>query len=171
MGPMAATESAIFAEFEPLRGLLLVFLRVIVPALTFRTRHHDHHARLFLGHPLLPLRRSRRGIPSHHNMNKTDRRSVRPPMLAYRCASRNGWVEHRWFRQEGNSTVAVSCSRLAPKSWIDRNGKPIACRRRPDRRHGVQHVAGGPVVGSGGAVGFCNRGARPCRHWALVYCF
>jgi hypothetical protein len=51
---MAAAEPAILAQFEALGGLLLVLLRVIVPALALRARHHDHHAILFFSHDPLP---------------------------------------------------------------------------------------------------------------------
>jgi hypothetical protein len=65
MGFMAAAEAAILAQLEPFRGLLLVLLRVVIPAFALGARHDDHHAILFLGH-----------VPLPHNVNKTDRRSV-----------------------------------------------------------------------------------------------
>lgn len=50
VGAMAAAKAAIFAELKPSRGLLFVFLRVIISALAFRTSHRDHHSLLFLRH-------------------------------------------------------------------------------------------------------------------------
>jgi hypothetical protein len=47
---MAAAEPAVFAEFEPIGGLLLVLLRVVVATLALRAGHRNHHALLFLGH-------------------------------------------------------------------------------------------------------------------------
>jgi len=50
VGLMAAAEPAILAQFEPVGRFLFVFLRVIVAALAFIARHHDHHAILFFCH-------------------------------------------------------------------------------------------------------------------------
>jgi hypothetical protein len=47
---MAAAEPAVFAEFEPIGGLLLVLLRVVVATLALRAGHRDHHALFFLRH-------------------------------------------------------------------------------------------------------------------------
>ena len=63
MGVVAAAEAAILAELQAIRGLLLVFLRVVVPALAVRARHHDHHAILFLRH-LSPKQAAAAGRPT-----------------------------------------------------------------------------------------------------------
>jgi hypothetical protein len=50
MGLVTAAEAAVFAELQPVRGLLLIFLRVVVPALALGARQNDHHARFFFCH-------------------------------------------------------------------------------------------------------------------------
>ncbi len=57
---MAAAEPAVLAQLHVLRGLLLVFLRVVITALALGARHDDHHAILFLSHVPLP----RAGLPT-----------------------------------------------------------------------------------------------------------
>jgi hypothetical protein len=47
---VASAEAAVFAELQPVRGLLLVFLRVVVPAFALGARQDDHHSRFFLCH-------------------------------------------------------------------------------------------------------------------------
>jgi hypothetical protein len=54
MNPVAAAEATVLLQFEPFGRFLLVFLRVVVPALALGARHHHHHAILFLWH-LSPL--------------------------------------------------------------------------------------------------------------------
>jgi hypothetical protein len=48
---VAAAEAAVFAQLQPFRRLLLVFLRVIVAALALGARQYDHYACFFLCHP------------------------------------------------------------------------------------------------------------------------
>ena len=50
MSPVTAAEAAVLAELQPVRGLLLVLLRVVVPALALGARQNDHHTRFFLCH-------------------------------------------------------------------------------------------------------------------------
>jgi hypothetical protein len=50
MGLVTAAEAAVLAELQPVRGLLLIFLRVVVTALALGAGHHYHHACLFLCH-------------------------------------------------------------------------------------------------------------------------
>jgi len=50
MSPVTAAEAAVLAELQPVRGLLFVLLRVVVPALTLSARQDNHHARFFLCH-------------------------------------------------------------------------------------------------------------------------
>jgi hypothetical protein len=50
VGTMAAAEAAIFRKFQAIRVVLLVFLRVVIPALAFLTRQDDHHSVLFFCH-------------------------------------------------------------------------------------------------------------------------
>jgi hypothetical protein len=74
VGTMTATPTAILAQLQPVGRLLLVLLCVVVAAFALAARHHYHHAVLFFGQ-----------FPASNsiaNMNKTDRRSVRPLMLA-----------------------------------------------------------------------------------------
>jgi hypothetical protein len=54
MRSMAAAEPAVFAEFEPIRRMLLIFLRVVVATLALGACHNDHYAILFFCHVCLP---------------------------------------------------------------------------------------------------------------------
>jgi hypothetical protein len=47
---VAAAPTAVFAQLEPVGGVLFVFERVVVTALALRARHGDHHAVLFFCH-------------------------------------------------------------------------------------------------------------------------
>jgi hypothetical protein len=47
---MAPAETAVFREFQAIRGGLLVFLGVVVTALTLLASEHDHHAVFFFRH-------------------------------------------------------------------------------------------------------------------------
>jgi hypothetical protein len=47
---VASAEAAVFAKLQPVGGLLLILLRVVIPALALGARQDDHHARFFLCH-------------------------------------------------------------------------------------------------------------------------
>jgi hypothetical protein len=50
MGAVATAEPAILIELQPIRRLLLIFLRVVVSAFAFAASQNDHHTRFFLRH-------------------------------------------------------------------------------------------------------------------------
>ncbi len=64
MGTMATTETAVLAQFEPLRRLLLVLLRVVIPALALRAGQHYDHAILLFCHFPRPRRRTSKTDPA-----------------------------------------------------------------------------------------------------------
>lgn len=84
---MAAAKAAVLAQLEPFRRFLLIFLRVVIAAFAFRTRHNDHHAILFFCHFYKPQNQE-------PTLNKRTRRSVQGPIIAsaegVRQASRGG---------------------------------------------------------------------------------
>jgi hypothetical protein len=51
---VAAAEAAVFAELEPVGGVLFVFERVVIATLALGARHRDHHAILFFCHLFVP---------------------------------------------------------------------------------------------------------------------
>src|ERR1700686_1697366 len=54
VGPVAAAKPAVLGKLEPIAGVLLVFLRVVVPPLTLVACQHYHHAVLFFRHARSP---------------------------------------------------------------------------------------------------------------------
>jgi hypothetical protein len=50
MSAMAPAEAAVLVELQPIRRLLLVFLRIVVAAFAFGASQNHHDTRLFLGH-------------------------------------------------------------------------------------------------------------------------
>jgi hypothetical protein len=54
VGFMAAAEAAVFAELQPVGRILLVFERVVIPALALGAGHRHHHAVFFLRHRSIP---------------------------------------------------------------------------------------------------------------------
>src|SRR5579884_2881335 len=81
MRAVAPAPPAILAQLEPLRRLLLVLERVVIPALALGARHRHHHAGFFFRHG-----RSRKGLGPAWNMKKTDAGSV--PSFDYTTAAR-----------------------------------------------------------------------------------
>jgi hypothetical protein len=54
MGTVAAAEATILLELQPVGRLLLIFLCVVVAALAFAARHHNHDTIFFFCHLSLP---------------------------------------------------------------------------------------------------------------------
>jgi hypothetical protein len=50
VGAVAPAETAVFAQFQTVRGFLLVLLRVVIAPLALRASHRNHNALLFLRH-------------------------------------------------------------------------------------------------------------------------
>jgi hypothetical protein len=54
VGLVTAAKAAVFAQLEPVGGILFVLERVVVPALALGARHRYHHAVFFLCHRYIP---------------------------------------------------------------------------------------------------------------------
>jgi sulfite exporter TauE/SafE len=50
VGTVAAAEAAVFAELQPVRRFLLIFLGVVITALALRASHNNHYTILFFCH-------------------------------------------------------------------------------------------------------------------------
>lgn len=148
--PVTAAPAAILASLQPFRRFLLVFLRIVVPALALRARHHDHYARFFLCHQPIT------------NMNKTDRGSVRPLMLAQGYA---GSQLGPAFSPRPRCVCARERERVAPRSVSFRctpaaNSGFLLLGHQPGGTCGNVAIAAVPTaaLGGWGAVFACLLG-------------
>jgi hypothetical protein len=72
---VAAAETAVLAQFEPVRGLLLVLERVVVAPLALGASHGNHHTGFFFRHR--GSSRKGAGVPGHEENGRAVRSEVK----------------------------------------------------------------------------------------------